>query len=303
MRIWDKIFKKKEPSAAEPRPAAFQNGQASKEPYLTQTVVFGMHLYRSAAEDSSVYFVDEARGIRKLLVDAEGKILNFPGIVEQDFWKKEVSPNAARPQIRFRTAFERRRDRWIMLWQIQPDGQYWADDGFGMEHELEVTLYTYVDRNGDFTAPFQIYRIGRRAYTLDTYEYALERGCDRELEKLKHGQKDDCFDEALLFPRLLDTPAHENGQNRYALWDLDMARAYWNHPTLSKNLLEATDCFLNAERVSEPIGTARNIQASMTLFWLMTKEPAFKAALDKFFAGTLEPKTVSRLEQWGISVS
>ena len=159
MGLLSKLFGKKKPPAAA-NPAANR-----KSPYLTQTVVFGMHLYRQPGEDSTVCFVDEKRGIRKKLVDSEGRILHFPGIVREDFWIKEVSGNALRPQIRFRTSFERRKDKWIMLWQIQPDGRYWEDeDGFGAENESEVTLYTYVDENGDFTGPFRIYSVGMNRY-------------------------------------------------------------------------------------------------------------------------------------------
>ena len=81
--------------------------------------------------DDPVYFVDEQHGIRTVLVDSTGTIQNFPGIIKEDFWTSQVSPNAMKPEIRFRTSFEQRNDRWIMLWQIQPDGRYWADeDGF-----------------------------------------------------------------------------------------------------------------------------------------------------------------------------
>lgn len=306
MRIWDRMFGRKAKALSEEEKNAAAGSEERREagePYLTQTVVFGMHLYRRETDDSSVYFVDERRKIRKMLVDAVGNIQNFPGIVEQEFWKKEVSANATNPQICFRTAFERRADRWIMLWQIQPDGRYWEDDGFGMEHESEVTLYTYIDGNGDFTGPFQIYKMGRRPFTLDLYEYALERSYDRELERLKENcLMTERMDEALVFPRLHDTPKYESGENRYALWGLDMAQAYWKHPILSKNLLEATNELLKAEKDIAQIRSSRNIQASMTLFRLITEEPAFQAVLDRFFAGELEPKTVFWLKQWGVHV-
>ena len=145
---------KPEEAKAEPRP-----------PYLTETVVFGMHRYRSANEDSTVYFVDEARGIRKKLIDREGRILDFPGIVEEDFWKQEVPARSLQPQIRFRTSFEKRDGRWILLWQIWPDGMYWMDDdGYGMTPDEEVTLYTFLDADGNYTGPFRIYRMGSRRF-------------------------------------------------------------------------------------------------------------------------------------------
>lgn len=130
-----------------------------KSPYLTETVVFGMHLYRSASEDSSVFFIDESRGIRKMLVDSNGRIQNFPGIKEKASIEKIVGARALEPQIRFRTSFEKQEDRWKVYWQVQPDGRYWEDeDGFGGTNDEEVTLCTYVDFNGDFTGPFELCR-------------------------------------------------------------------------------------------------------------------------------------------------
>ena len=131
--------------------------QETKPPYLTQTVVFGMHLYRRAGEDSSVYFVDEKRGIRKQLVNSNGVIQNFPGFSDKEKLAKLVGEKVLIPQIRFRTSFEKQDSGWKMFWQIQPDGRYWEDeDGFGGTNDEEVTLFTYVDENGDFTGPFQL---------------------------------------------------------------------------------------------------------------------------------------------------
>ena len=131
--------------------------EKSPYPYLTETVVFGMHRYRRADEDSSVFFVDETRGIRKMLVDSKGRIHYFPGIKDKAAVEKIVGSRALEPQIRFRTSFEKQEDRWKVCWQVQPDGRYWEDeDGFGGTDDEEVTLYTYVDANGDFTGPFRL---------------------------------------------------------------------------------------------------------------------------------------------------
>lgn len=162
MRIFSKLFgKQKTAVSTGMQPAQAGTSEASKQesPYLTETVVFGMHLYRRAGEDSSVFFVDENRGIRKMLVDSNGRIQNFPGIKEKVSVEKIVGVKAVEPQIRFRTSFEKRGDRWIMYWQVQPDGRYWEDDdGFGGTNDEEVTLYTYVDSDGNFTGPFEVCR-------------------------------------------------------------------------------------------------------------------------------------------------
>ena len=145
--LWN-LFKKPAPPIREVK---------RESPYLTQTVVFGMHQYRRADEDSSVYFVDERQGIRKMLVNSRGVIQNFPGFKDKEKLAKLVDANALTPQIRFRTSFEKRDNRWIMHWEIQPDGRYWEDeDGFGGTNDEEVTLFTYVDENGNFTGPFEL---------------------------------------------------------------------------------------------------------------------------------------------------
>lgn len=133
--------------------------------YLTETVTFGMHPYRTADEDSSVFFVDENRGIRKMIIDSRGNIQNFPGVMKEDFWVKHVAPNYLKQQVRFRSSFEKRENGWIFLWQLQPDGWYWADeDGFGAEKDSEVILYTHVDLDGNFTGPFRLYSLDGTSY-------------------------------------------------------------------------------------------------------------------------------------------
>lgn len=255
---------------------------------------------RRAGDDSSVCFVDEERGIRKLLVDFEGNIQDFPGIVQEEFWTKIVSPHALKPQIHFRPSFNKRENGWLMLWEIQPDGRYWADeDGFGMEDDEEVTLYTYVDKNGRFTGPFRIYQVGNHCYTLDRFEQRRVTCRSEYLQKLKEGNlttKNFEKPEDLLFPRLRGT-AHSSGRlDYYDLWDRNEVLAYWNHPVLLKDLLEATEILLNMQKPIFELGGYRSqyhIHASMTLFWLLTEEPCFRFVLDKFYDGELDKATFS----------
>lgn len=138
---------------------------AQVSPYMSQWHTSGMHRYRTANEDSTVYYIDETRNIHKKIVDKYGNILGFPGVKQEDFWTREVPPGRLEPQIRFPTDFEMRDGRIIMLWQIQPDGRYWEDDdGFGGSPDEEVTLYAFLDEEGNFDGPFRIYRVGMRKY-------------------------------------------------------------------------------------------------------------------------------------------
>ena len=71
-----------------------------------------------------------------MLVDQEGNIQNFPGIIMENFWVEEVAERSLEPQVRFHTYFEFQGNGWTMYWQVQPDGRYWGDDGgFGIEND------------------------------------------------------------------------------------------------------------------------------------------------------------------------
>lgn len=248
--------------------------------------------------DSSVCFVDEARGIRRTLIDQTGRFCQFPGIVRERFWTKDVPARSMLPRVRYRTSFEKRTDKWLMLWEIQPDGEYWRDeDGFGAEDDPEVTLYTYVDLDGNFTGPFRIYQIGHRCCCLDRFEYAHEQRWETVLQALKDGEtvEDDL---GLLFPwmQYMDLRVGiRRITNYYALWGKEDAAAYWAHPVLSRHLAEAVQVLLEKDGdIWDIVGYPQNeaVHSSMTLFFLATEEPVFKHVLDKYFNGKLEEKTV-----------
>ena len=158
MKLFAKLFRKKHSQNPFPK-------EPIAEPYLSSWHTAGMHMYRSKDEDSSVYYIDETRGIRRLVVDKYGNIQNFPGIIKEDFWTCEVAHRFMKPQIRFSTYFERRDGKIIMLWEIQPDGRYWGDDdGFGMEHDVEVILYAFLNNDGFFEGPFRIYKLDTKRF-------------------------------------------------------------------------------------------------------------------------------------------
>lgn len=302
MKFLSNLFGKK---PSEPEPIANKEMPKNQVPerteavYLTQTVTFGMHPYRSADEDSSVFFVDENRGIRRMIIDSRGNIQNFPGVVKEDFWVKHVAPNYLKQQVRFRSDFEKRENGWIFKWQLQPDGWYWADEGgFGAENDWEVVLYTYLDLNGDFTGPFRIYQLDGKGYSLDRFlghhassqKRAMEAICDSEPPVV---YPDD------IFPQLLGGRTNHISEAFYHLRDKQETLAYWNEPTLSHDLKTLAQAVLDSEKsLWQMMGRASNrVQASMTLFWLVTEEPVFKQMLDKFYDGKLHESTVKRLSE------
>ena len=156
MGLLGKLFKQKDSKDIAEKPE-IPKAPIAEHPPLTRWETFG--------GGKPIYFIDESRGIQKLIVDSNGNIRNFPGFSQEDLWVSQVDPCYLKPLIRFCTSFERRGGRLIMLWEIQPDGRYWEDeDGFGGTSDAEVTLYTFLDENGDFTGPFRVYRIGAHDY-------------------------------------------------------------------------------------------------------------------------------------------
>ena len=124
---------------------------------------------------SENWFLDEANGIRTLVVDQRGMIRNFPGIVREDFWVQETDRLDLQPRVRYASCFEQWNDKIIFLWQVHPDGRYWADDdGFGWEDDLEVTLYSFLNERGQFASPFRIYGLGPRRFL--TKEAGVDSG-------------------------------------------------------------------------------------------------------------------------------
>lgn len=134
--------------------------------YLSDCVTFGMHLHRTEQENCSIYYMDDVRHIKRMVVDDKGQFCDFPVVITEEFWLKELkNSDALKNQIRFRTSFEKTADGILVLWCVQPDGRYWEDeDGFGASSDLEIVLYSFLDTQGKICAPFRLYRLGTQEY-------------------------------------------------------------------------------------------------------------------------------------------
>ena len=125
-------------------------GENKKRIYFTQNVVFGS---LNPDQDSTIIFVNEEKGIRRMIVDSKGVIQNFPGYDYADMTEEEYPP-----QIRYRTSIEGSpTGRFYMLWEIQPSGMFSSDDGYGIEDSEEIILSAPIDENGLFTRKFRRY--------------------------------------------------------------------------------------------------------------------------------------------------
>ena len=91
---------------------------------------------------------------QRRFVDGSGRIQNFPGIKDGE-WKKDLEFPLDH-NVRFGFWIYGFQDgKALVSWTLQPDGRYFEDDdGFGSEDCEEITLYSYLNENGEFTEPF-----------------------------------------------------------------------------------------------------------------------------------------------------
>lgn len=88
---------------------------------------------------------------------------------------------------------------------------------------------------------------------------------------------------------------------RFALASLEEARQYWAHPVVGPRLRECTELALGCGRQDAHaiFGSPDDLKfrSSMTLFArAVPHEPLFQAALDRFFGGQPDPRTLALLE-------
>lgn len=156
-------------SAAKPQPEQKKVKAAVKPPVrsLSRYVTFGKNDNGGGAE---VILNDPEHNYRKVIVNKDGFFEDFPGIVQGRWTHYLIGKfDFDKGCVCFRTTFETQGDGYRCLWEIQPDGRYWADaDGFGAENDSEIILYADLDGRGVFKGPFRIYTInGRRVEKSD----------------------------------------------------------------------------------------------------------------------------------------
>ena len=91
---------------------------------FSQTSTFGNHLYRRKGEIAEIIFENERLGIRKVIVDNNGKIQDFPGVMYPEV-VSSFSMAFNTPIIRYRSSIKCLDGQYALIWQIQPDGRYW----------------------------------------------------------------------------------------------------------------------------------------------------------------------------------
>ncbi|RBY97967.1 DUF1810 domain-containing protein [Blastococcus sp. TF02-8] len=120
---------------------------------------------------------------------------------------------------------------------------------------------------------------------------------DQALSELRAGQKRTHW-MWFVFPQIAGLGRSGMAQ-RFAIADLDEARAYLAHPVLGRRLVECARA-LTALDVDDPVAVMGSIDAvklrsSMTLFARASDEPVFREVLDHYFGGEEDDATTSRL--------
>jgi len=119
--------------------------------YIYDSVSNGYGGYRSV----NLYLLnDNDPTFARCIVNEHGYIKNSPGIIEGD-WKNELEmPFDGKVRFSFRI-YRFKEGKAQVEWTLQPDGRYFEDeDGFGAEHCSEISLCSYMDKEGNFLCPF-----------------------------------------------------------------------------------------------------------------------------------------------------
>jgi len=135
-------------------------------------------------------------------------------------------------------------------------------------------------------------------YDLQRFVDAQSQTYAQALSELRAGQKRTHW-MWFVFPQIAGLGRSGMAQ-RFAIRDLDEARAYIAHPVLGPRLVECARALtaLDTEDPAEVLGDvdAQKLRSSLTLFTLAAPdEPVFRDALDHYFDGDLDEATTSRV--------
>lgn len=133
---------------------------------------------------------------------------------------------------------------------------------------------------------------------LDHFVTAQFLHYDAALAELRHGRKETHW-MWFIFPQI-DGLGHSVMARRYALRDLDAARAYLAHPVLGPRLRDCCAALLSVtgRTAREIMGTPDDLKlrSSLTLFSLAAGGDIFSRLLDQYFDGQKDPLTLERLD-------
>jgi uncharacterized protein (DUF1810 family) len=135
-------------------------------------------------------------------------------------------------------------------------------------------------------------------FGLQRFVTAQDGVYEQALAELRRGRKQSHW-MWFVFPQIAGLGRSPTAQ-RYAIRNLDEARAYLQHPVLGPRLKESARALTglkgtDADAVLGPVD-ALKLRSSMTLFARADPdEPVFRQVLDRYFGGEADPATDSRI--------
>ena len=133
-------------------------------------------------------------------------------------------------------------------------------------------------------------------FDLRRFVEAQDRVYDTVLDELRAARKRTHWI-WFVFPQLTQLGRSATARH-YGISGLAEARAYLAHPVLGPRLRECVQLLLDAPGSAADIlgGDDVKLRSSLTLFIAADPdEPLFAAALERFFDGTLDPRTLEML--------
>lgn len=135
-------------------------------------------------------------------------------------------------------------------------------------------------------------------YDLQRFVTAQSGVYERALAELRRGRKESHW-MWFVFPQIAGL-GHSPTAQTYAIRSLDEARAYLAHPVLGPRLRQCagTANAVEGRTAHDIFGSPDDLKfrSSMTLFAAAApEEPAFRQALQQYFAGAGDPRTMEKL--------
>ena len=127
---------------------------------------------------------------------------------------------------------------------------------------------------------------------------AQARNYEQALAEIRRGRKESHW-MWYVFPQLRGL-GHSDKAQFFGIGSLEEARAYLSDPILGRRLRESVGALLDlrATNAAEILGSvdAQKLRSCLTLFRLAAPhEPSFARALEQYFEGGMDPKTIELL--------
>jgi uncharacterized protein (DUF1810 family) len=146
-------------------------------------------------------------------------------------------------------------------------------------------------------------KLGCKMNNLQRFIDAQENAYATALAEIKNGHKKSHW-MWYIFPQIAGLGLSQTAQY-YAIKDLNEAAAYLQHELLGKRLIEISGALLDlaGDNASDIFGYPDDLKlcSSMTLFTkVVNTPPVFQKALDKYFNGKSDDKTIELLQKSAI---